>query len=86
MGNRNSTMVIIPDRDTMITIIDHLIFLEDKLKKGERLTGVQELERKKLMHVAKAMRKVQNASVNKLGNFLIKNESRYDEYPTSSDC
>lgn len=70
MGNRNSTMVIVPDKDVMVTIIEKLVDLEEKIKKGERLTRVQELERKQLLRVAKVMRSVQNASVNKLGNFI----------------
>ena len=70
MGNRSSTMVIVPDKDVMVKIIEKLVELEEKIKKGERLTRVQELERKQLLRVAKVMRSVQNASVNKLGNFI----------------
>ena len=70
MGNRSSTMVIVPDKEVMLKVIEKLVDLEEKIKKGDSLTRVQELERKQLLRVAKVMRSVQNASVNRLGDFI----------------
>ena len=70
MGNRSSTMVIVPDKEVMLKVIEKLVDLEEKIKKGDGLTRVQELERKQLLRVAKVMRSVQNASVNRLGDFI----------------
>ena len=56
MGNRSSTMVIVPDKEVMLKVIEKLVDLEEKIKKGDSLTRVQELERKQLLRVAKVMK------------------------------
>ena len=68
MGNRQSQIVMVPDRQVMINVIDHIINLEAKIKKGENLTNVEEKEKKELQKVVNVMNKVQQSSVNRLGN------------------
>ena len=70
MGNTKSSMVVVPDRDVMITLVDRLVSIESMIKKGQQLTRVQELERKELIRIAKVMKQVQKRSVKRLGNLL----------------
>ena len=53
------TIVTVPDKSVMLNIVDRIVSLEEKLKKGENLTRVQELEQKELEKVVKAMKQVQ---------------------------
>ena len=62
MGNIGSTMIIVPDKDVMVKILDRLVELEEMIKKGTTLTRVQKLERKELLKVAKVMRNVQKSN------------------------
>lgn len=67
MGNSNS-IIMVPDRTVMINIIDRIVELEGKIKRGEQLTRVQEKEKKELQKVAHVMKKIQKKSVNRVGN------------------
>lgn len=67
MGNSNS-IIMVPDRSVMINIIDRIVELEGKIKRGEQLTRVQEKEKKELQKVAHVMKKIQKKSVNRVGN------------------
>lgn len=67
MGNSNS-IIMVPDRAVMINIIDRIVELEGKIKRGEQLTRVQEKEKKELQKVAHVMKKIQKKSVNRVGN------------------
>lgn len=62
MGNIGSTMIIVPDREVMVKILERLVELEEMIKKGTTLTRVQKLERKELLKVAKVMRNVQKSN------------------------
>ena len=77
MGNSNS-IIMVPDRSVMINIIDRIVELEGKIKRGEQLTRVQEKEKKELQKVANVMKKIQKKSVNRVGN-LTTNDSTESE-------
>ena len=62
------TIVTIPDKTVMINIVERIISLESKLKRGEHLTRVQELEKRELEKVARSMKKVQKASLSRIGD------------------
>ena len=70
MGNlfSRSSIVTVPDRSVMVNIVQRIVDLEDKIKRGEQLTKVQELEKKELEKVARAMKKVQEKSVSRMPN------------------
>ena len=72
MGNffSRETIVTVPDKNVMMEIVDRIVVLELKIKKGEHLTRVQEMEKKELEKVAKAMKRVQKASINRLGSLV----------------
>ena len=63
------TIVTVPDKSVMLNIVDRIVSLEEKLKKGENLTRVQELEQKELEKVVKAMKQVQKYLI-KVGSNL----------------
>tara|TARA_B100000212_G_scaffold258767_1_gene198812 strand:- start:13321 stop:13575 length:255 start_codon:yes stop_codon:yes gene_type:complete len=62
------TIVTVPDKAVMLNIVDRIITLEEKIKKGEHLTRVQELEKSELEKVAKSMKAVQKASMSRVGD------------------
>tara|TARA_B100000287_G_C20592410_1_gene764769 strand:- start:27 stop:299 length:273 start_codon:yes stop_codon:yes gene_type:complete len=72
MGNffSRETIVTVPDKNVMMEIVDRIVNLESKIKKGEHLTRVQEMEKKELEKVARAMKRVQQASINRLGSLV----------------
>ena len=82
MGGCSSreTIVTVPDKVVMLNIVERIVALEVKIKKGEHLTRVQELEKRELEKVAKSMKAVQKASMSRLGD-LAHNRSYtpYDE-------
>ena len=61
MGNscRKVAIDVIPDKDVMLQVVDIIVALEDKLKKGERLTPAQEA---KARVVAKDMTKLRKTT------------------------
>ena len=63
------TIVTVPDKSVMLNIVDRIVSLEEKLKKGENLTRVQELEQKELEKVVKAMKQVQKYLI-KVGSIV----------------
>ena len=77
------TIVTVPDKTVMLNIVDRIIQLEIKIKRGEHLTRVQELEKRELEKVAKAMKSVQKASVSRIGD-LAHNRS-YTPYEVDND-
>jgi hypothetical protein len=66
-GSRE-TIVTVPDKEVMLNIVERIVILEGKIKKGEHLTRVQELEKGELEKVAKAMKLVQKASMSRIGD------------------
>jgi len=72
MGNffSTETIVTVPDKNVMLKIVDRIVNLEDKIKKGEHLTRVQEMEKRELEKVARAMKSVQQASMKRLGDLV----------------
>ena len=63
------TIVTVPDKSVMLNIVDRIVSLEEKLKKGDNLTRVQELEQKELEKVVKAMKQVQKYLI-KVGSIV----------------
>ena len=57
------TIVTVPAKSVMLNIVDRIVALEAKIKKGEHLTRVQELEKKELEKVARSMKAVQRSSM-----------------------
>ncbi len=62
------TIVTVPDKVVMLNIVERIVALEEKIKKGEHLTRVQELEKRELEKVAKSMKAVQKASMSRVGD------------------
>ena len=52
---------IIPDRDTMIEVVDTIVKFEELLKRGQELTVTEKKEFKRIEKVAKEMKKVKQA-------------------------
>lgn len=52
--------VSVPEKDVMDKIIGRIIILEEKVKKGDSLTRLEEQEKMELNKVAKQMKLVQN--------------------------
>lgn len=52
--------VSVPEKDVMDKIIGRIMVLEEKVKKGESLTRLEEQEKIKLNKVSKQMKLVQN--------------------------
>lgn len=73
------TIVTVPAKSVMLNIVDRIVALEAKIKKGEHLTRVQEMEKKELEKVASAMKAVQRSSMTRVGD-LAHNWS-YTPYP-----
>lgn len=53
------TIVTVPDKGVMLHIVDRIVSIEEKLKRGENLTRAQELEQKELEKVVKSMKQAQ---------------------------
>lgn len=51
---------VTPERQVMISIIDRIIFLDEKIRKGESLTRKEEKEKWHLNKLARTMKNVQN--------------------------
>lgn len=49
-----------PEKDVMIKIVARVLVLDEKIRKGESLTRVEEREKKQLNKVSKTMKIVQN--------------------------
>lgn len=81
-GSRE-TIVTVPDKIVMLNIVERIVALEEKIKKGEHLTRVQELEKRELEKVAKSMKSVQKASMSRVGD-LAHNRS-YTPYETNRE-
>ena len=47
----------IPDRETMIQVVDAIVAFEDLLKRGQELTKTQQKEAKRVAAVAKEIKK-----------------------------
>ena len=47
----------IPDRDTMVQVVDAIVAFEELLKRGQELTKTQEREARRVAAVAKEMKK-----------------------------
>lgn len=60
MSCRQTVIDVIPDKETMLAIVDQIVDFEDMLKRGESLTREQEKEHKALKPVAKELKKVQS--------------------------
>lgn len=58
----------VPDKQVMLAIVERIIDLEGKTKRGEQLTRVEEESIKELSGVCKAMKKVQKNSISRLPN------------------
>ena len=58
----------VPDKQVMLAIIEKIIELEGKTKRGEQLTRVEEASIKELNCVCKAMKKIQKSSISRLPN------------------
>lgn len=58
----------VPDKQVMLAIIEKIVELEGKTKRGEQLTRVEEASIKELSVVCKAMKKIQKSSVSRLPN------------------
>lgn len=54
----NTVVKVIPDRDTMIEVVDTIVKFEELLKQGKELTVSQKKEFKRIEKVAKEMKKV----------------------------
>jgi len=78
-GSRE-TIVTVPDKVVMLNIVDRIVMLEEKIKKGEHLTKIQELEKRELEKVAKAMKSVQTASMSRIGD--LAHSRGYTPYET----
>ena len=65
---KTDTIITIPGKDVMINIIERICILEEKIKKGEHLTRLEEAEKKELSIVVKAMKYVQSKSLSRLGD------------------
>tara|TARA_X000001036_G_scaffold139263_1_gene132018 strand:- start:13246 stop:13500 length:255 start_codon:yes stop_codon:yes gene_type:complete len=76
-GSRES-IVTVPDKAVMLNIVDRIIALEDKIKKGGHLTRVQELEKSELEKVARAMKSVQKASMSRVGDLTHNSYTPYE--------
>jgi len=51
---------ITPKKDIMVKIVDRVLVLDEKIRKGESLTRVEEREKKQLNKVSKTMKVVQD--------------------------
>jgi hypothetical protein len=58
-SSRNYVCVT-PEKDIMVKIVDRVLVLDEKIRKGESLTRVEEREKKELNKVSKTMKVVQN--------------------------
>ena len=76
-GSRES-IVTVPDKAVMLKIVDRIVALEDKIKKGGHLTRVQELEKSELEKVARAMKSVQKASMSRVGDLTHDSYTPYE--------
>lgn len=68
---RSNSICVTPEREVMIMIIDRIIYLDEKIRKGESLTRKEEKEKSHLNKLARTMKNVQNyyaLSVNPLNN------------------
>ena len=54
----NTIVEVIPDRDTMIQVVDTIVKFEELLKRGQELTVTEKKELKRIEKVAKEMKKV----------------------------
>jgi hypothetical protein len=52
--------ICIPEKDIMVKIVERVLVLDEKIRKGESLTHVEEREKKQLNKVSKTMKVVQN--------------------------
>lgn len=54
----NTVVEVIPDRDTMIEVVDTIVKFEELLKRGVELSVTEKKEFKQIEKVAKEMNKV----------------------------
>tara|TARA_B100000963_G_C22620531_1_gene669720 strand:- start:645 stop:890 length:246 start_codon:yes stop_codon:yes gene_type:complete len=67
-NSKLSVLSTVPDKQVMLAIVERIVELEGKTKRGEQLTRVEEASIKELNVVCKAMKKVQKSSVSRLPN------------------
>ena len=59
MGNCRSQMIeVIPDKETMIEIVETIVEFEDMLKKGQEPTKAQKREIKRVRGIAPEMKRL----------------------------
>lgn len=59
MGNCRSQMIeVIPDRETMMEIVETIVEFEDMLKKGQAPTRAQKREIKRVRGIANEMKRL----------------------------
>ena len=58
---RSTVIDVIPDKDTMLALVDAIVDFEEMLKRGESLTKEEEQRHKKLKPVARELKKAQSA-------------------------
>lgn len=62
---RRSAIDVIPDRETMIDIVDAIALFEEKLKRGDQLTKAEQTEKAKVDRVAREMKALQRFHADK---------------------
>ena len=62
MGGSSSRnyVCVTPEKDIMVKIVERVLVLDQKIRKGESLTRVEEREKKQLNKVSNTMKIVQN--------------------------
>lgn len=68
----NTVVEVIPDRDTMIEVVDTIVKFEELLKRGQELTMSEKKDLKRIEKVAKEMKKVKQ-SVKSLTDLDLRN-------------
>ena len=59
MGNcRSKAIDVIPDKETMLSVVDTIVAFEDMLKRGERPTKSQSKEIRRCAGVTKEMKRL----------------------------